>query len=780
MPAVYRFKGVPRTFTTKAAALAFLRNSPNYVSRKQKYLETYWPGLLAEVKGAVSNKPARTRGQLAATALADMKSSGPGLFDTIGSTGAKVGKAAKRWAEDQVEQTVGTALYGGRDTNRTSKVPARVQHASRVAEKVVPSPHTVEAVGDLTLGKGLTNLAQGQPPKNWQDVAGLGFGVAAMVPTGGGGVRAGRALKAALGAEKTADKAVDVGKVASAATKLPTPSPDDVVQQLRGGLRGARAARKAQEAGYSAERAKRFAMFEQAVRADPTAEGFERAKGLLKGALPKLGYEGFGELDQAAMNALVKRIVEHPNLMSGQRINVIEGLKLAANGSVPTPSQLTLIEHVFGKNVADNLSDLANLSAFGHIKEMGYEILNVPRAIMATFDFSAVLRQGLVMGTRHPVIAARNIRPMLRMWKSQKMYDEVLTAVKESPNFPLYHEMKLAITELGPLSTREERFYSNVAEKIVPGVKMSSRAYNGYLVKFRADTADHLLARFAADGVNVHDPELLASLGKFINSATGRGSLGAFEGSAKVLNTFFFSPRLMASRFNFLWPGFYMGMHPAVRKEALRAALHTVGTVSAVLALASYAGAKVGRDPRNADFAKIRIGNTRLDIAAGYQQPVRLLGQLGTGVIISSTTGKRLDLTEGGFGQSTRKDITQRFFEGKLAPPISLLNDWAKGKDFQGYPFEWGPAIKSRMIPLLAQDSYDLYREREGGMDGITAAMLGYGIGMWGVGTQTYGGRPAPSSTKRGKPGAKPGSRLSNKPGGRLSNKPSRRRSNKP
>ena len=539
-------------------------------------------------------------------------------------------------------------------------------------------------------------------------------------------------------------------------------------------MRGARSARKAQEAGYSVERAKRFAMFEDAVRADPTQAGYEAAKAHLKGVLPKLDYEGFGELNQEAMDAMIGKVLNHPNLLTGHRLNVIEGLKTASNGGVPTTSQLNLIEYVFGKDVAHRLADPDNLGILAHGKELGYEILNVPRSIMATFDLSAVLRQGLVLGTRHPVIAARNIGPMLRMFKSQSFYDDVMRGIKTSDNYPLYEDMDLAIMELGPLSKREEAFYSNIAEKYVPGVKLSSRAYTGYLTKFRVDVADHLLQRFAKDGVNVHDPEFLKSLGKFINSATGRGTLGALEGSAKMLNTVFFSPRLMASRFNFLSPRYYYKLHPEVRKEALRAALHTVGTLGVVLALASYAGAKVSRDPRNADFAKIRIGNTRVDIAAGYQQPIRLLGQVASSTIISSTTGKELQLGTGEFGSTSQYDIIQRFFEGKFSPPASLVRDRLEGADFQGNKFSWPDAIKSRMIPLLAQDTADLYRERDGGRDGVTAALLGYGIGMWGVGVQTYGGKERPSSRSSGiRP--KPGSPR------RLSPKPSRRAtSNKP
>jgi hypothetical protein len=338
-------------------------------------------------------------------------------------------------------------------------------------------------------------------------------------------------------------------------------------------------------------------------------------------------------------------------------------------------------------------------------------------------------------------------------------------------------EAGVAITDLGKLSNREERFYSRIAEKYIPGVKLSARAYVAFLDKTRADVFDHLLLRFKAQGVDVMDTEFLKGLGTYINWSTGRGEmLHVGQEAANVLNTVFFSPRLMKSRFDFFNPAFYIRLPAPVRKEALRAAFQTAGTVSFVLGLGAAAGAKVGHDPRNADFAKIRIGNTRVDVAAGHQQWLRLYTQLATSTIISSTTGKRYTLA-GGYGQTSRKDILQRFFEGKFSPPASFINDAFKGTDFQGAPFEVKKALVERMIPLLAQDAKDLYDEKDGGVDGITAAFLGYGVGMWGVGIQTYGSRPSSSS---GKPGGRP--RLSRRPGsGRsLSPRPGSRASNRP
>src|SRR4029077_3713637 len=148
-------------------------------------------------------------------------------------------------------------------------------------------------------------------------------------------------------------------------------------------------------------------------------------------------------------------------------------------------------------------------------------------------------------------------------------------------------------------------------------------------------------------------------------------------------------------------------------------------------------------DPRNADWGKIRIGNTRIDLWGGYQQFARLFSQIATGEIVSSTTGKTLRLT-GGHSLS-RQDIVKRFLEGKLAPTPSLINDWFRGTDFAEKPFSWKRAVVSRSYPLLIQDMQDVYHQT-----GSPWAVAGaYGIGALGVGVQSYG-PPAPSGGSGG------------------------------
>jgi hypothetical protein len=380
---------------------------------------------------------------------------------------------------------------------------------------------------------------------------------------------------------------------------------------------------------------------------------------------------------------------------------------------------------------------------------------------------------------------------MVRAFASQKFYDAGMDAIHARPYADEADSVGLALTELGKMGNREEAYATKYVGKI-PGIKASARAYTYFLNKTRID-AYELLRTDAIEGAHVgvagwasrlakgdvsltplpgkfgrvkpealgevssrriksesgwlqqepiSEEEALRSLADFVNNATGRGGLGKLHRSAEVASALLFSPRLLASRFNLLInPHWYYTQTPFVRRQAMRAMFQTVGTGVTFLYLMHLAGARVGLDPRSANFGKVRFGNTRLDIWGGFQPLARYTAQILTGIYISSASNNRLNLKSGGFGQSTRYDVALRFLRSKLAPTPSLIVDWADTQNLIGEKFHWTGApwttsqLYTRLAPLLVQDSVDLFNDSGGDI----AKMLGlYGIGMWGVGTQTY------------------------------------------
>lgn len=551
---------------------------------------------------------------------------------------------------------------------------------------------------------------------------------------------------------KTAVDAADVAKAADAAEKVAKGVPEEA-SVIRGAMKGAKIARGKQEALYSAERKARVAKANEHLSnasLDPE-ERIRLAKSELKGELPKINFKGMSELNEDSIKVLQSYILDHPHLLPFQKINASDALTNALGGKVPTRSEIQLLTHVFGKETAHSIGKVATHP----LREMLLSLVNVPRSLMASFDMSAPFRQGLVAATRHPMLFARNFKPMIKAFGSEKVYQSILEDIHARPTYPMMMEAKLALTELPKkeVGAREEQFASDLAEKIPvlgKGVRASGRAYTGYLDKLRADVFDHLLQRAESQGINVQDQKFLKDLGRLVNDSTGRGDLGKLQEAGKVANALFFSPRLLASRMNIIFaPLTYAKADPFVRKEALKSMIGLAGTLSTILALAAQVkGVKVVTDPRNPDWGKIKIHNTRIDIAGGFQQPLRLFAQLATGTAISSTTGKAENLTAGGFGQPTRLDLFMRFWEGKEAPVTSIATDWLRNSSQIGQKFSWGSETYSHLVPLLAQDSYDLYNDRKGGMNGIAAAFAGYGLGAFGFGLQTY----APTQPKGRQP----------------------------
>ena len=365
------------------------------------------------------------------------------------------------------------------------------------------------------------------------------------------------------------------------------------------------------------------------------------------------------------------------------------------------------------------------------------EAINFPRGVMASWDFSAPLRQGV------PLIGKKawwtSFDDMFKSWGSENAFQAVQKSIADKPLFrprvgpgnkqlPSFAEdAGLKLTDLTDLSKREEAVMSTWAEK-VPGVRRSNRAYVAFLNKLRADTFEDLIKKgkvLGADGeANI---PLAREIANFVNTSTGRGSLGSLEQSAVALNSTFFSPRLIASRLTMLNPHYYWSASPMVRKEALKALFSVAAAGSTIGQLGRMAGGTVESDPTSSDFGKIKIGNTRIDPFAGFQQYVVLANRLLEGRTKSTVSGREYNLGEE-FGRPTKLDVLGRFAEGKLHPVLSFATGLLRGKDFTGQPFNVPQEVANRVMPIIIQDIIELANEDPTLLPLAIPASLGMGI----------------------------------------------------
>jgi Arc/MetJ-type ribon-helix-helix transcriptional regulator len=378
-----------------------------------------------------------------------------------------------------------------------------------------------------------------------------------------------------------------------------------------------------------------------------------------------------------------------------------------------------------------------NLPSLQNIKDTAVSLANLPRALMTSFDLSAPLRQGAIFTLTEPRLAAKAFADMIR-GISSKRYATFKQSLDLHPLIELAEESGLHLTSLAgdKLEDKEEVYMSNLAEKI-PGVKQSEQAYVSYLDSIRMGAFEKYAREMGSAGIT--SPESYKAIARFINAATGRGDLGkTLNTAAPVLNSIFFSPRYLASRIQLMNPVEYMKMPAAARKIAMRKMFEFAALLGLTLFLIKQSGGDVNlTNPESPDWLKVKVGNTRYDFLAGFQQPARFAYRLAES-FHQRGQGKRLKESE------QPGSIIGRFLRSKENPGFSLLHDYVSGKDFNGEPFQLLPgrnkqgemkagAVGSRLVPMIVQDAYEGYKDAGGA--GIARSLPAT---MLGVGVQTY------------------------------------------
>lgn len=534
-----------------------------------------------------------------------------------------------------------------------------------------------------------------------------------------------------VGTLKDISKIKNIDKVANTA-----------IEKLVQTIKTAKPAREELEKAMTLERTKRTGQVAKTLIEKKGEEAFIAAKGALKGELvPKKPIfeplKTLGKLDQNDIDNLFIQIQRHPILSPFEKINAADGFSEILNGIIPQPHKLSLLEDVFGKELIEET--LKKRPVMDKIKDLWTEAVNIPRSLITSFDMSAPLRQGVFFMTK-PKSVIKASREMFRQAFSENNYKDWLLNIKNDPFYRTMRDSGLYIADhtkiATGLSSKEERFMSNLAEKIPilgKGIRASERAYTSYLNKLRVDIFSNITNKLQKMGLDFeNNQELYKSFAEYVNNGTGRGDLGKLGRNAQLLNTLFFSPRLIASRFNLLNPLWYVKQPKLVRREAIKNFAEFVGLGTTILTLAKLSGADVEIDPRSTDFGKIRIGNTRWDIWGGFQQWVRVFSQLTSGER-KTQKGEIVPLTKKKYPFETRLDVTERFLRGKLAPVPALFLELLEGQKIFGEKLKLTSEFAENSIPLYLQDINETLNEIG------PSTLLTVGLpAFFGVGIQTY------------------------------------------
>ena len=538
------------------------------------------------------------------------------------------------------------------------------------------------------------------------------------------------------------------------------------VKKVITALKEAKPLRKEQERIYTKTRSERMRDSVAAREGTSGEAGFQKELEALGGEMPKVQFESIrSKIGQDDVDDLFNMVRDAPDLSDFQKISARRGLaKLFGEygGHVPQNAELKLLRKVFGDEFTEEV--LAKRPMWEQFAEMGLKVANIPRALMSSLEMSAPLRQGAFFIGR-PKQFFPAFKQMIRAFGSEDAYSAIEDSIRERPSFDFMQESGLSLTDLEDIASREEAFATSLAERMPvvdgsgplrtparlaaqgynatlgKGVRASGRAYTAFLTKLRADVFDDMVGSAKRLGLDPEkDKHLAEAIAGLVNAGTGRGNFRTAltggkptaVGDAKgFLNAFFFSPKLIAARLTLLNPVYYIRQPAFVRKEALKSLASAMSVGATIAGLAKMAGADVEIDPRSSDFGKIRIGNTRLDPWAGFQQYVRMTAQLVTGEYKSATSGRMYELGDG-FKARSQYDILLRQIESKEAPIPSFITEVLRQQDYRGEPVNVTKAAAERMFSMYWQDMYELYKE--------DPKLLPLGLpAFFGAGVQTFG-----------------------------------------
>lgn len=420
--------------------------------------------------------------------------------------------------------------------------------------------------------------------------------------------------------------------------------------------------------------------------------------------------------------------------------------------------------------------------------------LNLARAVMTSFDLSALLRHGGFVALGHPVRAAESIPDMLKAFASERAALKVENDIKDRDNAPLYKRAGLQITDdSGSLSKMEEAYMTRFLNKLErkPGqparnfartafnvatapVRGSARAYSTFLNKLRTDSFDAMLASLQR-GSEPTDAEAKA-IANYINVATGRGKVPLMsESAAAGLNTIFFAPKLVASRFQLLaGQPLYGGSNRTRAMIAQDYARYLTG-VATVYALGAMLNATLDEDeedrrpfieldPRSSSFGRMRFGDWFVDPLSGLaqvstiisrttagetktgagdvrpQRPVRRLTNLlyETGQLLDRAGFEALagefpekpNYEKLGMKDSTTLEAIGSFIRTKLAPVPGAVINWLAGTGFDGQITTTAGEAGGLVTPMTFGNIADAMRDNgvPGGVALTMAEILGMGV----------------------------------------------------
>jgi len=385
----------------------------------------------------------------------------------------------------------------------------------------------------------------------------------------------------------------------------------------------------------------------------------------------------------------------------------INALKLEAKGDT------SLIEFI--KNPSKWLEGLKDIA--GSLKSM-----------KASFDASVLGRQGFVTAVTKPKIFWNAANKMIGDWKTSLKGLDATIPIKADifsrPNAINGNYRKIGVDIA---VSAEEPFPKALGEKIPIlgyGYKASREAFEGAMLRMRADWADATIAEYERQGIDLKD----SGIGRVINSVTGRGDLILTPKQAESANIIFFSVKYVKSQFDILTAHVFdpkVRKDPIARKTALFNLLRVAGFVAGSLSLAkAFDPESVELDPRSNKFGRIYVGKDHkigIDITGGLRSMFVFMARMvptihrekgeklsleSIGQWYKTKSGEYVKLGDKSWGSMHYSKVISEYIEGKYSPALRLIKDILAQKTFDGEDVTLGGEFKETVKPISMTNAW--------------------------------------------------------------------------
>ena len=437
------------------------------------------------------------------------------------------------------------------------------------------------------------------------------------------------------------------------------------------------------------------------------------------------------------------------------------------------------------QKLADMRLEAENATAPTFVRKAGdYArfVTTAQRALRATMDFSAVLRQAARITLAHPVMGAKAFG---KAWNAAHSEANLMAVNDEIMSDPTIQEAVakygLHLREVDATNDRDvEMFHGMERNKLrifgkefaitdIPffGEFMlkSERHYITYLNAASAELYSAIVndkTRFPT-GATAWQKKMVADM---INIWNGSAALSKERRQALQkawVNDIFWAPQLAISRVQSaalydVWrplvakgvknaDGGYDAVSPEERKTMFKVgASEHIKSSLAMIALGALLKWLFADDDDWYDFSQAdwfekmmmltspKIGNTTIDLTGGEQSINRLVHQIAKKEKRSGT-GRTVKF--GGYGAPTTMSSIQRFMEGKSAPWLSELAALWEGRDYVGEDYTWKNAVMSAVVPLTFEDMKDQLIQ-----NGVGKSLVTMPLSLLGAGGSTYDRKP--------------------------------------